>query len=219
MVVRVDYSTAWPTVDSRWPLPVFVLLGDGTAIIRSPDEGVLRAAKQRKLSSEQVACLFRMAERAGLFRSRTYARNDVLDGSVLIVRLTLTTGQYETTVHQPDPRDSGVRGRIAAFADAIQQLGEPTGEYRPQRMAVLVVGSSDGSDSRAIRRAAVATSTPLAAMPNGCLLVDGADLSAVPALSEGVTSRTRWAADGQRVALVVRPLLPNERSCADLTKY
>jgi hypothetical protein len=216
-LVEVDYSTAWPTVDSRWQLPVFVLFGDGSAIVRSANRGVLRTATRRRYSTQQVTEVFRRAERAGLFGSRQY-RSDVNDASVLIVRMASTDGRYETTLAQPDPQEGGVRGRVAAFAQDVPKLGEPAGEYRPQRLAVLVVRSSDGSDRSATDVRPWPLSTPLSAMPNGCLLIEGADLSAVPALGADVTSRTRWDAGGQRVALVVRPLLPGERGCADVTR-
>ncbi|MEU1395218.1 hypothetical protein ABZ403_03995 [Micromonospora zamorensis] len=49
-----------------------------------------------------------------------------------------------------------------------------------------------------------------------CHVVDGATLA--PLLGEAGAARgeTRWQAEGPRVRLVVRPLLPHERTCADL---
>jgi hypothetical protein len=127
---------------AQWALPDYVLTGDGTAILRADDQGIVLSARQRRLSTAQIDDLFRRAGDADLFEPRTYPRN-VVDGSTLVVRVTSTTGRYVTQVRQPVPGERGDRGRVAAFADTASTLGEPAGDYPLRRAAVLVVVDSD----------------------------------------------------------------------------
>jgi hypothetical protein len=216
-IVLVKRQTALSPAGARWALPDFVLLGDGTAIVAADSQGIVLSARKRRLSDAQIAELFQRGDDAGLFDSRTY-RRETVDGSTLVVTITSATGRYVTEVEQPVRGEGGDRGRVAAFARTAPTLGEPAGDYEPRRAAVLVVASND--DTTDVRPWPLPT--PLSAMPGAparpCLVVDGDRIPPLLALAGGATSRTRWATDGQRLALLVRPLLPYENACADLDR-
>lgn len=215
VVVERRQSLALPA--EQWALPEFALFGDGTAVVRGEDRGVLLTGERRTLSAQQVAALFRRAADAGLFDRRRYPR-EVTDATTLTVRVTSTQGSYETTVVQPSPNDGGDRRRVIAFADAAARTGTGAGDYQPQRAVVLVLaGADDTSDVRPWP-----LPVPLSQLPGAptrpCLVVEGDDLASLTELARSASDRTRWSAQGQRVSLLVRPLLPDERGCADLAR-
>jgi hypothetical protein len=49
-----------------------------------------------------------------------------------------------------------------------------------------------------------------------CATVTGAELAAVASAAEATTEGTPWVWEGQRYAIWLRPLLPDESSCDDL---
>lgn len=215
VVVEVDRRAGLVAGAGQWALPTFTLYGDGTAVTRGEDRGALLTGRRRTLSTAQVDALFGRAAEAGLFTDRDHPRQDT-DAAVLTVRLTTTDGTYTTTVRQPSRDETGDRGDAIAFADAAAAAGVDAGEYLPQRAAVLVVAAEDdGSDVRPWP-----LEVPLSAMDGAprrpCLVVDGAALATLRNQAGAADGGTRWQAETQRVRLVVRPLLPHERACADL---
>ncbi|MFI6256027.1 hypothetical protein ACIBCL_07875 [Micromonospora zamorensis] len=215
VIAVVDRRGGFAASAEQWALPALTLYGDGTAVTRGDDRGALLTGHRRTLSTAQIDALFRRADDAGILTDRDYPQ-DVTDAATLTVRLTTTGGTYETTVTQPSPGEGGDRGEVIAFAEAAAASGVDAGEYLPQRAAVLVVADSeDNSDVRPWP-----LDVPLAAMDGAprrpCHVVDGATLAPLLAEAGAARGETRWQAEGHRVRLVVRPLLPHERTCADL---
>lgn len=214
-IVLIDRRAGLAPAAAEWALPGYVLLADGAAIVRAPDQGIVLSATRRTLSAAQVADMFRRAGGADLFRSRTYQRN-VVDGTALVVRITSNKGHYETTVVQPGPDESGDRGRVTRFAATAPRVGEPAGAYEPDRVAAVVVaGSDDTSDVRPWPLTVPATGMP--GFPSRpCLIIDGPQVPALLASARTATIHTRWSADGSALSLRIRPLLPYEHRCDDL---
>ncbi|MEU8207572.1 hypothetical protein AB0B85_00070 [Micromonospora sp. NPDC049044] len=215
VIAVVDRRGGFAASAEQWALPALTLYGDGTAVTRGDDRGALLTGHRRTLSTAQIDALFRRADDAGILTDRDYPQ-DVTDAATLTVRLTTTGGAYETTVTQPSPGEGGDRGEVIAFAEAAAASGVDAGEYLPQRATVLVVADSeDNSDVRPWP-----LDVPLSAMDGApqrpCHVVDGATLAPLLAEAGAARRETRWQAEGHRVRLVVRPLLPHERNCADL---
>ncbi|MFG1779575.1 hypothetical protein ACGFIR_25345 [Micromonospora sp. NPDC049051] len=215
VIAEVDRRGGPAVAAGQWALPALTLYGDGTAVTRGDDRGALLTGRRRTLSAAQVDALFRRATETGLLADRDHPRR-VTDAVTLTVRLTTTDGTYETSVTQPSPGEAGDRGAVIAFADAAANAGVDAGEYLPQRVAVLVVADTeDDSDVRPWP-----LDVPPSAMDGAprrpCRVVDGAALAALRAEAGAARPETRWQADTQRVRLVLRPLLPHERDCADL---
>ena len=103
-----------------------------------------------------------------------------------------------------------------AFAEAALTVGSDAGEYRPERYAVVVPAGSDGAGEA--RRWPL--SVPLArfegAPSRPCHILTRAEAEPLLAAVSDATPDTRWDAQGQRVALLIRPLLPGEQVCGDL---
>jgi hypothetical protein len=197
---------------SRFALPSFALLADGTAILAADDRGIVVSGTRRTLSAGQVTDLYDKAAGAGLFESRRY-RRDVLDGSRLVVQITSAKGRHETSVDNPSGDEGGDRGRVVDFAAAATRAGVAAGDFKPDRVALVIVADSEATtDLRPWP-----TATPATKMPGypqrPCLIIDGSGVLGV----QSATPDTRWRTDdGHTVALRVRPLLPYEHSCADI---
>jgi hypothetical protein len=214
-IILIQRRAGLAPAAAPWALPEFVLLADGTAVVRGADQGIVLSGTRRTLSAEQVAGLYRRAADAKLFQSRTFPRN-ILDGTTLVVRITSTAGRHETTVIQPDPHEGGDRGRIARFAADAASAGAPGGAYRPERAAVVVVAGGDDTTDVRPWPLAVAPERMPGYPSRPCLILDGDRLPALLAAVRGAGPHTRWTAGGQRLSLVVRPLLPDEQTCTDL---
>lgn len=215
LIVDRDRSMAAPA--EQHALPELVLLGDGTAVTRGSTDGVLLTGDRRTLTADEQAELYRRADAAGLFADRDFPA-DVTDAAVLTVRITAGRTAYRTTVVQPTPDDNGVRGRIIRFADAAVRAGAPAGPYRPTRAVVVVVAAGD--DTSDVRPWPLPV--PLSQLPGAphrpCWLVPDRALPRMLELARSARAQTRWLVEGQRVALLVRPILPHEHSCADLIR-
>jgi hypothetical protein len=200
---------------SRYALPAFTLLADGTAIAALADQGIVLTGERRTLTADDVGRLYDRAADAGLFDSHDYERDDVMDASALVVSITSATGRHKTTVIAPSEKDSGDRGRVVDFASAAPATGTSAGAYIPDRVAVVIVADSEaGSDVRPWPLPTPATEIP--GYPSQPCLITAAP--EVLAATRTATTATRWQTDdGHRVALRIRPLLPGENTCADLT--
>jgi hypothetical protein len=212
IVVIREYPGFAPAA-TRFALPSFTLLADGTAILAAGDRGIVVSGTRRTLSAGQVTDLFGKAAEADLFTSHHYRRN-VLDGSTLVVQVTSAKGRHETSVDSPSGDEGGDRGRVVDFASAAARAGVAAGDFEPSQVALVIVADSDATTD--VRPWPL--SRPASGMPGypqrPCLIMDG---GSVPGPVRTATRETRWTTDdGHTVALRVRPLLPYEHTCADI---
>ncbi|MDI6101703.1 hypothetical protein QLQ12_24075 [Actinoplanes sp. NEAU-A12] len=214
-IVEVDRGGGLAAAVERWTLPNLTLFGDGTAVLRGETRGGLLSGVRRTIPAGRITELYRLADRAGLFTGRTHDR-DIIDGEVLTVRIADETGIRETTVVGPsDDEDSG-RGGVVAFADAALGSGSDAGEYLPERYAVLVTAGSDARGDVRPWPLAAPLSQLAGAPSKPCQVVERGEAEPLLTALRDAGPDTRWEADGHRVVLVARPLLPGEQTCADL---
>ncbi|WP_250034446.1 hypothetical protein [Paractinoplanes maris] len=215
VIVTVDRGGGLAPPVERWTLPDLTLFGDGTAVVRGETRGAVLTGIRRTVPPDRITELYRLADRAGLFEDHVYDR-DIQDGDVLTVRIADQAGIHETTVVGPGEDDGGDRGEVREFADAALGSGTDAGDYQPEQYAVLVMAGSDGRGEARPWPLAV----PLSALPGApaqpCQVLGRSEAEPLlPALRDAGPD-TRWDAEGHRVTLVVRPLLPGEQTCADL---
>jgi hypothetical protein len=210
-LVLVDSSENWTGQEGWWQFPDITVYGDGTAIVRTKQIGVVRTAQRRTFSPAQLDDLWRRAADAGLLSSNTY-KVDFSDAS----RLRIKAGDATTIVWNWSTDDGGRRGQAAAFAKAAPGLGDPAGVYEPPSYAVMLLANQ--MDSKDVRPWPL--SRPAAAFAGdrmkSCLIVTGPELAALLAGVKGADLTTRWVSGDQRYGFVVRPLLPEEANCADV---
>ncbi|GAA4976036.1 hypothetical protein GCM10025331_83550 [Actinoplanes utahensis] len=175
-IVVVARAQGLATAVDRWTPPEVTLFGDGSAVLRGPVRDGMMTGRVRDIPADRIRELYRIADRAGLFRGRVHDRGDIVDAGALTVRITDDHGSHETVVVGPEAREGGIRGRVLAFPGAVRDSGVDGGDYLPERYAVV-----DPSGTRP------------------CRVLEGSS-----------------PAENQGAGLVIRPLLPNERTCADL---
>lgn len=200
----------------RAEIPEVTILGGGRVIVPAGQDGALQRAAEHTLTTQEYRYVYRLAHQAGLARNRHLsAPIEATDGSLLVVTLRSGGRTYTTTVTTPSAGESGRRGRIIRFRQTLSALiaATATTPYRPAGYAALVTGGFGDPESGAAARpwpgetdlaagvrTYVGTCTPLAGAP------------------PEATGTARWASGDENLWVTLRPLLPHERTCADLDR-
>jgi hypothetical protein len=129
------------------------------------------------------------------------------------------------------PAQKAVRDRLealqATLTDPTTMLGagavSSAGPYQPTMLAALATAWTDPGQPGPTPREIVWPGPALPGAPIGgpgsigCVAVSGQQLNQVLAAAGSATAVTPWASGGHRWSLTLRPLLPDETSCAALT--
>ena len=222
-------------------IPEFSLYGDGRLLRPGTTAGTLQTIEELHLDAGDVDRIYRAAHRAGLDRDGRYEDNSAVDAGLLIT--TLRSGDRTYVIQAVEGGQSGGPvGRIERFRatlrpDALRKDPASGGPppYRPERLAAVAWGGgtvtpmpSDGpastgaassfpppgADVRPWPFAPLATATRI--NEGLCVPLSGADLTAAERLARQATPATLWRSGTSVLHVVFRPLLPDERSCADI---
>ncbi|WP_242901195.1 hypothetical protein [Actinomadura terrae] len=183
-------------------LPDFSLYSTGRAVAASQGK-----AREYRLKPEALQRLLDEARKAGLGRSHTSGPSRVMDAIVL----EFTMGQAKTKIIQPEAQsDPAVRfrERLDPRRWPAGDLASPGRPYAPARVAVLAIENPGSGTAR---------KWPLSPLGKG-EQVPGGVCTLVPA-DKVPASRpdVGWRSQGKTYTVHVRPLLPGESSCRDLT--
>ncbi|PWU56932.1 hypothetical protein DLJ47_04320 [Micromonospora sp. S4605] len=208
-------------------LPEFSLYGGGRVIVGNGWDGSLHRAREFTLSPERYRQIYRLAHAAGLARPRHLPEpGETTDGTMLVAELRSAGHLHTTTVISLGRgHETGPRRRVAEFRRTVRQLAlatDParTTDYRPDLVALLASAGWHGD----VRRTAEWQWTdgdPLAGVRTDlgeCTTRGGPALPGIEALGRGTPLGTQWRSGAERSGFVVlvRPLLPDEKGCADL---
>ncbi|GAA2094330.1 hypothetical protein [Actinomadura alba] len=200
-------------------VPDFSLYADGRAIVPERGETSPRFREYRLT----MAALQRAVEEArtiGLDRPRRQEQSGVAD----VFTLTISFGRAETSVdvYGDGESDPAVRFARESLDPARWPAGDqavPARRYEPERLAVMawVADRTDGERTSA--------QWPFGRIDQGtrvlgaqCTVISGSDVRRATRLLEGDRpDARRWISGGRTYAVRARPLLPDERTCADLT--
>jgi hypothetical protein len=221
-------------------LPVFALYSDGRLVVPGPQIEIypgpaLPNLQVRTVSPEGIQAILAAAKAAGLLGpDRHYDAIRVADAPTTIftvladgVRHTVSV-QALGTEQSPDasPEEIAARAKLSALQSKLSDLSSwlPAGSlgkesaYRPVEMRVYVFAYAPSED---LMQKTV--DWPLGSfqgfqpLPDQaetrCGTVTGNDLGRVLAAAGQANELTPWMADGERWALVFRPLLPDESGC------
>jgi hypothetical protein len=209
LVLRTMTSGGIAGLGAPGTMPEFSLYGDGRAITGGP------RPMEYHLTWPALRRLVADAQKAGLATPRTADNPRVADAMYKVITF-VTGGRARTTkVIQGggDPSDPAVRflpRLVPANWPKSDQSAPPRG-YHPARVAVLA-GVQPGE--------ATAPKWPLRPLASGtrvgareCTVLTGADVAKAQRLATGAD---QWRDQGTTYRVVFRPLLPDERDCADL---
>ena len=220
-------------------LPQIWIAGDGRYLRQTPDapaNQALTTLQEWRIPEAALPGLIDAARTAGLLADNPdYGKSRIVDA--MVTRVVVVSGGFRhevlvSAVGYPDPGldDAAVaaRERLSGFLDVLQHperidgVSGPT-PYTPTELAVFVLGTADDS----------APGTP-AVWPLGdlgsagtpvdwptktarCLVLSGDDVAAVTSAAGGTSVVGPWRAGDGLWAVTLRPLLPDEHSCADVT--
>lgn len=238
VVLRVSYEGGMLPAGTIPELPFWSLYGDGRVITRGPEPAIfpgqaLPNVQVGTVTSDTVERIAAAARAAGVDgEQRDYGDPPVADASTTVFRLSDEHGTVETKVYAlaegddtlaNDPRrklrdflrrltaaePDGGFGAVsdeqaydpAAVAVYATTYREPDAgaDLEPQEVAWTGADPATGADTRAGR----------------CLLLTGDALAkALPSFRQA-NALTRWRAGSAAWAFRLRPLLPDESTCAD----
>ena len=240
MVIELSIGggLAPPAVRVSDSLPRVWIGGDGRYLRQTSDgpaNPALPTLEERRISQDAVAGLLDQARSAGLLEDNPdYGKPLIADA--MVTRIVIVTGGMRhqvlvSALGYPNPGlgDAAVaaRAKLSQFIDVLQHperisgAGGPT-PYTPTELAVFVLGPAGGSAQKA------PTTWPLGDLgtvgassdwPVGsarCLVVTGDDVTSVANAAAGQDRFTPWRSGNGLWDIALRPLLPDEHSCADV---
>ena len=246
LVLRVSYTGGLATPAMlAGRLPILSVYGDGRAIAQGPQvlsypPPALPNILVRRIGPEGVRKLVERARAAGVGGPAVdYGQPNVADAAA--TRFTVGADSVEvyalTEAQEPVAglTEAQLRAReklidlLTALTDLPATLGaEVAGDEQPYEATVVAAIASPGSpeptDQDVAARAAE-LDWPGPALPGekigpdtGCVTATGAQATAVLAAAAKASAATPWRSGGNTWTVALRPLLPDETGCADLTR-
>lgn len=243
MVIEVSIGggLAPPAVRVSDSLPRVWIAGDGRYLRRSPESSgspALITLEERRIPVDSLGALLDSARAAGLLEeSPDFGNPRIADA--MVTRVVVVTGGERHSVlipalGYPNPgvtdAQAAARARVSEFIDLLQNPERIEGvssgsRYVPTALAVYVLGAAGGPEEN-----------PPAAWPLGdlgtagevtdwpdraarCLLVSGDDVARVADAAAGQGRFAPWRAGDGLWDIAIRPLLPDERGCTDVTGW
>lgn len=241
LVARVEsYGGFVPPDRTIGTLPAVSVYADGRVITEGPVPAIYPGPAMPNiqvltLDADQLQQVVK--EGAATVKPGTdFGQPNVADAPT--TRVTVKTGQDVQSVsvvalneaQAKDPMltdtQQDARAKLAAYVKKLRDLGSGDGDtaskpYEPESLAVLArpwTKQSGGEPAQA------EAAWPGPALPGdylnpalkiGCVLVTGAELDTVTAAAKKANQMTPWTADGQKYLISFRPLLPDEKGCAE----
>lgn len=213
LVLRVrDGGGFVPT--SSAAVPRLSLYGDG-ALVTSPSETRygLPDPQVAHLSRAEVRSVVRAAEQAGLPHAGTLGPTPPADGPTRSYEM---DGRTTTTI-APALRDCTEQQALCALDKRLGTLAEHGTAYRYTAVAAVFhetgKGRSLGAMTWPLRDLSRAGEPTRAGQ---CLLIKGQDLTRVKAAARTASSGA-WTDGAATYQVTLRPLLPGEKSCTDVS--
>ena len=243
LVARVEsYGGFVPPDRTVGTLPSISVYGDGRVITEGPVPAIypgpaLPNLQVLRLSAYQVDQLRDEAAEAGVRPGTDFGRPNVADAPT--TRVTVKTAQGTQSVavvalneaQADDPMltapQEAARAKLAGFVKKLSDLSagdasSATKPYEPTSIAALARPWSKDQTGTGPAQPEVAWPGP--ALPGdylnpafkiGCVVVTGADTGKVLAAAKKANQLTPWTAGGEKYLITFRPLLPDEKGCAE----
>ncbi|HEY0699124.1 MAG TPA: hypothetical protein VGD43_15090 [Micromonospora sp.] len=248
LVLRVSHVGGFvPPASLATRVPMISVYGDGRVITEGPQPAIfpgpaLPNLQEQQISADDVAELVDRALRAGVGSPTDLGTPSVTD--VPSTRITVwTAGGVRTTeayaLMEQVPASGltadqqAARRKLLDLVGALTDLPGTLGAaavpdsrpYQPTRIAGVAAPWTPSGSAGVPEQVEVAWPGPaLPGEPQGqggelaCVVAEGVAAKAVMRAAGRATSITPWTYDGRRWTIGLRPLLPDETSCADLSR-
>lgn len=216
-------------------LPRVWISGDGRylrQVAGQTDTPALVTLEERRIPEAVLENLLVEANDAGLFAdSPDFGTPNIFDAvntRILVVadgkRHDVLVRALGYPVADLDAATVAARERVSRFIDLLEHperiagVGPPR-TYTPTGVVVWVLGPASTATPTATwptgDLATVGTPTDWPAPSARCLVVTDADVHAVEAAAAGITRNAPWRSGDALWQIAMRPLLPDEHTCAD----
>lgn len=220
-------------------LPMITVYGDGRVISEGPVTMIypgpaLPNVQEGTLSPAEVDALVERAIAAGVGGSPDVGQPGITDNPNTRFTLRADGATKELEVYAlPETiglTEAQIRNR-KALTDLIESVTAGSGSgstvYEPAAVAAIVTPwVAPGADAGVTAPDPVAWPGP--ALPGktmgsadlgiGCVVAEGDQATAVLAAAAKANAATPWTSGGKKWSVMLRPLLPDETGCADLSK-
>lgn len=239
--VAIEVSTGGglvlPAVRVSDSLPRVWISGTGRYLrqMPGPDMPALATLEERRIPEAALETLLAQAADAGLLADNPdYGNPNIADA--MNTRIVIVSGgkRHEVLVRalgypaaSLDAATTAARERLSHFIDELESPGNIAGAedphpYAPTAVAVFVLGPATETPASAPAQWPLGDPPTLGEptqwpTPSArCLVATGADLGAVSAAAAGITRFVPWRSGDTLWQVAMRPLLPDEQSCADV---
>ncbi|MBO2450311.1 hypothetical protein J4573_24635 [Actinomadura barringtoniae] len=212
LLLRWRMTGGFAGVGNPGSLPEFSLYGDGRAVAAGKNGG---KPMEYRLKPDALARLMNEAKAAGLDHSQTIGPENIADAMILQI----TMGDAKTRVIQPESQSTPITQfwkKLEPAAWPKTDQAAPARTYEPAKVALLAgqTGGTEGENTRPF------TLVPLGrgeqASGGMCTVVSGDKAKEALKLSSAAKPTTQWRNEGKVYSLRFRPLLPDEKTCADV---
>jgi hypothetical protein len=194
--------------------PEFSLYGDGRAVVSGKGGG---QPMEYRLKPEALTRLMNEARAAGLDHSQTIGPENIADAMILQI----TMGDAKTRVVQPESQTVPITRfwkRLDPAGWTKEDQASPVRPYVPAKVALLAgqTGGTEGENTRPFTLAPLGRGEQAAG--GRCTVVSGDKAAEAIRLSRSAKPVTQWRNEGKVYSLRFRPMLPDEKTCADVAK-
>jgi hypothetical protein len=236
VVLRITYAGGLLPPGRVPMVPAWSLYGDGRVFTLGPQierypgpalPNVVVGTVQPEAVGEIVAA----AQAAGIDgETRDYGEPHVMDASSTVFRLTRPDGSVVTTtvyaLQEWSGPENDARAKVHAFLGRLfgSEHGWPVSDdeaHVPETVAVYATPyahDSTGPEQEPVDWTGPDPAAGPDTAAGACTLVTGATLATVLPRFAAANTRTPWHAGGRTWSFQLRPLLPDEKTCADGTR-
>jgi hypothetical protein len=244
LVLQVEYAGGFVTPEMlAGRLPLVSVYSDGRVVAQGPQIAIFPAPalpnlQVWRLDADGVQTVVDRAVAAGVTETGDLGIPPVADAPAtrftLVTDAGTTVREVEALFELPDGgglsvEQQAARGELIGLVDVLTSPEGPLGaegpeSYAPQAVAAVVTPWAADPDPELVQPEVAWPGPALPGEPLeerlglSCVVARGAEADAVLAAAAGANALTPWlATDGSRWALTLRPLLPHETGCADLS--
>jgi hypothetical protein len=244
LVLQVEHSGGFVTPEMlAGRLPLVSVYSDGRVVAQGPQIAIFPAPalpnlQVWRLDADGVQTVVDRAVAAGVTETGDLGTPPVADAPATRFTLVTDTGtavrEVEALFELPDgggltAEQQAARGELIGLVDVLTSPEGPLGAtgpepYTAESVAAVVTPWTADPDPELVQPEVAWPGPALPGEPLeerlglSCVVARGAEADAVLAAAAGANGLTPWlAADGSHWALTLRPLLPHETGCGDLT--
>jgi hypothetical protein len=239
LVLRVEYTGGFLSPQVLvGRLPIVSVYADGRVVSEGPVEAIYPSPALPNVRVEQidqgaVQELVDRAMAAGVAETTDLGSPPIADAASTRFTVVTASDTYEREVYAlfETPTEGGeltaeqdaARAKLSDLLTTLTDAAAPSQEYEADAVAAVVTPWLDPEDG--LQQPEVAwPGPPLPGEPTGgppevsCVTATGDQAQAVLDAGRAANSATPWVTeDGTRWTVILRPLLPDESGCADLT--